>query len=71
MKTTLAPKPIWKLRQCPRCLHGDLYIGAGTEVCLQCGYTRDLVKLRIKSQPLTLTGRLRAEGSHRKEVVDE
>ncbi len=35
----------WKLKGCPRCQKGDLYIekdilGNWTEICLQCGYEK-------------------------------
>jgi uncharacterized protein (DUF983 family) len=68
MKPMLAPKPMWRLGGCPKCLHGDLYVEDSTESCLQCGYTRELHHL--KPQPPTATGRLHAEGTHRKEVID-
>ena len=36
---------IWKLKSCPRCIGGDLYIGRDNELwyawCLQCGYDGD------------------------------
>ncbi len=47
---------MWNFRKCPKC-GGDLFIDEDIdqsyEVCLQCGYERELerVAVRRKSQP--------------------
>ena len=35
----------WILKGCKRC-HGDLIVEDGTETCLQCGYSRELVPVK-------------------------
>jgi ribosomal protein L37E len=44
---------IWKFKSCPRC-GGDTFvdrdIGGWYEQCLQCGYCRELKRLRVPKE---------------------
>jgi hypothetical protein len=44
---------MWNFKSCPRC-KGDLFIDGDTdkcyEKCLQCGYEKELVRVRVKKE---------------------
>jgi len=62
----------WLLKGCPRC-NGDLHLekdedGAWVASCLQCSYSRDVVRAHSESEIAARERTLKAEREFRRDV---